>query len=103
MLIEITHERATCQPIRRVTATAPASTIDLASTFTEKPGDRIGRYKLLQRIGEGGMGSVWVAEQVEPVWRRVAMKLINQGWIPTRCWHASKQSARPSLSWITRT
>jgi len=38
-----------------------------------------GRYKLLERIGEGGMGTVWVAEQLEPVRRRVALKLIKAG------------------------
>jgi eukaryotic-like serine/threonine-protein kinase len=38
-----------------------------------------GRYKLLERIGEGGMGTVWVAEQFEPVRRRVALKLIKAG------------------------
>jgi WD40 repeat protein/tRNA A-37 threonylcarbamoyl transferase component Bud32 len=38
-----------------------------------------GRYKLLERIGEGGMGEVWMAEQTEPVRRRVALKLIKQG------------------------
>jgi serine/threonine protein kinase len=36
-----------------------------------------GKYKLLQRIGEGGMGSVWMAQQTEPVKRRVAVKLIH--------------------------
>ena len=36
-----------------------------------------GKYKLLQQIGEGGMGSVWMADQTEPVKRRVAVKLIN--------------------------
>src|SRR5262249_6072302 len=36
-----------------------------------------GKYKLLQRIGEGGMGSVWMAEQTAPVKRRVAVKLIR--------------------------
>ena len=36
-----------------------------------------GRYKLLQQIGEGGMGSVWMADQTEPVTRRVAVKLIR--------------------------
>jgi serine/threonine protein kinase/lipopolysaccharide biosynthesis regulator YciM len=36
-----------------------------------------GRYKLLERIGEGGMGSVWVAQQTEPVKRNVAVKLIK--------------------------
>jgi len=39
----------------------------------------IGPYKLLQKLGEGGMGTVWVAEQIEPVRRRVALKLIKPG------------------------
>ncbi len=38
-----------------------------------------GRYKLLEQIGEGGMGTVWVAEQIEPVRRKVALKLIKAG------------------------
>lgn len=38
-----------------------------------------GRYKLLEQIGEGGMGTVWVAEQSEPVTRKVALKLIKPG------------------------
>src|SRR5262249_11858976 len=37
------------------------------------------RYKLLERIGEGGMGEVWVADQLEPVRRRVALKVIKAG------------------------
>ncbi len=45
----------------------------------EKPCDRIGRYKLLEQIGEGGGGVVWMAEQVEPVRRRVALKIIRLG------------------------
>src|SRR5216683_435869 len=45
----------------------------------EKPGDRIGRYKLLQQIGEGGCGVVYMAEQEEPVRRRVALKVIKLG------------------------
>ena len=44
-----------------------------------KPGDRIGRYKLLQKIGEGGCGAVYMAEQEEPVRRRVALKIIKLG------------------------
>src|SRR5467141_2409927 len=47
--------------------------------ITEKPGDRIGRYKLLQQIGEGGCGTVYMAEQTEPVRRRVALKVIKLG------------------------
>jgi hypothetical protein len=38
-----------------------------------------GRYKLVEEIAEGGMGTVWVAEQTEPVRRRVALKLIKPG------------------------
>lgn len=42
-------------------------------------GHRIGPYKLLQLIGEGGMGSVWMASQEEPVRRQVALKLVKSG------------------------
>ena len=42
-------------------------------------GQRIGAYRLVEQIGEGGMGTVWRAEQVEPVQRQVALKLIKAG------------------------
>ncbi len=45
----------------------------------ESPGTRIGPYKLLQQLGEGGMGVVFLAEQQEPVRRMVALKIIKQG------------------------
>ena len=45
----------------------------------EGPGDRIGHYKLLQQIGEGGCGVVYMAEQEQPVRRRVALKIIKPG------------------------
>src|SRR5215467_6612464 len=51
----------------------------VAVPLSEKPGDRIGRYKLLEKIGEGGCGVVYVAEQQEPVRRRVALKVIKLG------------------------
>jgi serine/threonine protein kinase len=54
-------------------------TIRIEAPLSEKPGDRIGRYKLLQQIGEGGMGVVYMAEQEEPVRRRVALKIIKLG------------------------
>src|SRR5438552_2225323 len=45
----------------------------------EAVGSRIGPYKLLQKLGEGGMGTVYLAEQQEPVQRRVALKVIKAG------------------------
>ncbi|UCE61337.1 MAG: serine/threonine protein kinase [Phycisphaerales bacterium] len=46
---------------------------------SEEPGTIIGRYKLLQLIGEGGFGSVYMAEQQQPVYRKVALKIIKLG------------------------
>jgi serine/threonine protein kinase/tetratricopeptide (TPR) repeat protein len=47
--------------------------------LAERPGTVIGPYKLLEQIGEGGMGLVFVAEQQEPIKRRVALKIIKPG------------------------
>jgi serine/threonine protein kinase/tetratricopeptide (TPR) repeat protein len=56
------------------------ATINPASELpSAREGQRIGRYKLLQQIGEGGFGSVWMAEQTEPLTRRVALKVIKFG------------------------
>ncbi|MES2469772.1 MAG: tetratricopeptide repeat protein [Verrucomicrobiota bacterium] len=54
-------------------------TVVLTGPPAEQTGERIGRYRLLQQIGEGGFGTVWMAEQVEPVTRRVALKIIKAG------------------------
>src|SRR5262249_27100628 len=51
----------------------------LPQAGTEAPGTQIGPYKLLEQIGEGGMGTVWLARQTEPVNRFVAVKLIKAG------------------------
>ncbi|MEM1447586.1 MAG: serine/threonine-protein kinase [Planctomycetota bacterium] len=50
-----------------------------AARVAEHAGDVIDRYELVERIGEGGMGVVWAAEQREPVRRRVALKVIKLG------------------------
>ena len=60
-------------------ATIPQGSDIQPSKPNETPGTLIGRYKLLQQIGEGGFGSVWMAEQREPVKRRVALKIIKLG------------------------
>ena len=59
-----------------VESAAPAT---LAQPILERPGIQIGPYKLMEQIGEGGMGLVFVAEQHEPVRRKVALKVIKPG------------------------
>jgi serine/threonine-protein kinase len=54
------------------------ATID-EPAITERPGTVIGPYKLLQQIGEGGMGIVFMAEQQQPFRRKVALKIIKPG------------------------
>jgi eukaryotic-like serine/threonine-protein kinase len=60
---------------------APAEDVTVTAAPADVPAGAIvaGRYKLLERIGEGGMGTVWMAEQREPVKRLVAVKLIKAG------------------------
>ncbi len=61
------------------------------------PGAVIGPYKLLQQIGEGGMGVVWMAEQQEPVRRKVALKVIKAG-MDTRQVIARFEAERQALA-----
>src|SRR5207302_6774287 len=60
-------------------ARGPIDPLLLQAQLAENPGDRIGRYKLREKIGEGGCGVVYVGEQEEPVRRRVALKVIKLG------------------------
>jgi WD40 repeat protein/serine/threonine protein kinase/tetratricopeptide (TPR) repeat protein len=73
------------------------SLVALNAPLTEKPGDRIGRYKLLQQIGEGGWGVVYMAEQQEPVKRLVALKVIKAG-MDTRQTLARFEAERQALA-----
>ena len=63
----------------------------------EQPGDRIGRYKLLEKIGEGGYGVVYMAEQAEPIRRRVALKIVKLG-MDTRQVIARFEAERQALA-----
>jgi eukaryotic-like serine/threonine-protein kinase len=71
------------KPSSRQSVSEPAVSNGAANpaeyAFAEHPGSRIGPYKLLQRIGEGGGGVVYMAEQEKPVRRRVALKVIKLG------------------------
>src|SRR5262249_25953098 len=60
----------------------PSPTVDQPAA--ESPGILIGPYKLIEQVGEGGMGSVWMAQQQEPVKRLVAVKLVRPAWTPGR-------------------
>src|ERR1700722_5871818 len=63
----------------------------------EKPGDFIGGYKLLRQIGEGGCGVVFLAEQSQPVQRKVALKVIKPG-MDTRSVIARFEAERQALA-----
>jgi RIO-like serine/threonine protein kinase len=74
------------------------STDDLATrAISETEGATIGRYKLLEKIGEGGFGIVYVAEQKEPVKRRLALKIIKLG-MDTRQVVARFEAERQALA-----
>ena len=68
-----------------------------AEKFDFRSGDRIGSYKLLQEIGQGGMGVVYMAEQLEPVRRKVALKVIKPG-VDTQQVIARFEAERQALS-----
>ncbi len=66
-------------PVDESPAAAARGDAQRVSLANEQPGQCIGRYRLLEAIGEGGFGVVWLAEQLEPVRRRVALKIIKLG------------------------
>src|SRR5688500_9205367 len=58
---------------------AGTGSLTTGTPIAETLGTMIGRYKLLEKLGEGGFGVVWAAEQREPIRRRVALKIIKPG------------------------
>jgi serine/threonine protein kinase/WD40 repeat protein len=82
--------------INAAASSGPAAAFsELASDLN--PGGRIGRYKLLQKLGEGGCGVVFMAEQEQPVKRRVALKVIKLG-MDTRQVVARFEAERQALA-----
>src|SRR5213076_2931203 len=76
---------------------AAARSATVVLPISEGPGTVIGRYKLLEKLGEGGFGAVYVAEQKEPVKRRVALKIIKLG-MDTRQVIARFEAERQALA-----
>ena len=74
VLAETAGEAADFVPVR-----TPEIEAELARLKPEEVGEQIGQYKLMEQIGEGGFGTVWVADQERPVRRRVALKIIKLG------------------------
>ncbi|MES1167132.1 MAG: protein kinase, partial [Pseudomonadota bacterium] len=79
---------------------AAARTVMYSPGPVEMPGTLIGRYKLLEQIGEGGFGTVYMAEQEVPVRRRVALKVIKLG-MDTRSVIARFEAERQTLALMT--
>ena len=82
------------EPDRRAAATLKVDWNDLPD---DAVGTTIGRYKLLEKLGEGGCGVVYVAEQTEPVRRRVALKVIKLG-MDTKAVVARFEAERQALA-----
>lgn len=70
---------------------------DASAVHAERAGDQMGRYRLLEPIGEGGCGVVYKAEQLEPVHRYVALKVIKMG-MDTRAVVARFEAERQALA-----
>jgi eukaryotic-like serine/threonine-protein kinase len=85
------------QAVRPETPDGVREGVPVLCPVTEQAGDRIGRYKLVQKLGEGGYGAVYMAEQEEPIRRRVALKVIKQG-MDTKQVIARFEAERQSLA-----
>ena len=91
------HEQSESVLAEPAPAARATMKLELTDTPDETVGQRIGRYKILERLGEGGCGVVYVAEQTEPVRRRVALKVIKLG-MDTKAVVARFEAERQALA-----
>jgi serine/threonine protein kinase len=91
----LAHDRAAGSFLNVSGQPSPQATLD--DPIRERPGTVIGPYKLMEQIGEGGMGLVFVADQQRPVCRRVALKVIKPG-MDTRQIVARFEAERQALA-----
>jgi serine/threonine protein kinase/WD40 repeat protein len=94
MLAAAENDQFLAEPTGHILQPPPPT---VRSAAAESPGSLIGRYKLLQNIGEGGFGAVFLAEQREPVARKVALKIIKLG-MDTRQVIARFEAERQALA-----
>src|SRR3954452_22405502 len=92
-----TNPKSHEESAKGVSETLTASVELRPNSWRSEIGAIIGSYQLLELIGEGGMGEVWLAEQKQPVRRRVAIKLIKAG-MDTREVIARFESERQALA-----
>ncbi len=90
-------DRPAAEPYAHRSRPGDAGSPTLDPPMSEGPGTIIGPYKLMEQIGEGGMGLVFVAEQQHPVRRRVALKVIKPG-MDTRHVVARFEAERQALA-----
>ncbi len=93
------HEQSEALLATQAETARPTIKLDLADAPDEAVGQTLGRYKLLERVGEGGCGVVYVAEQTETVRRRVALKVIKLG-MDTKQVVARFEAERQALAMI---
>ena len=93
----VAHEQPETLLAAQADAARPTIKLDLADAPDEAVGQTLGRYKLLEKVGEGGCGVVYVAEQTEPVRRRVALKVIKLG-MDTKAVVARFEAERQALA-----
>lgn len=98
-LLRAHGDEAFMQSPARGKAWAPREDSEAGKAGWDRPGDRIGPYRLARVVGEGGCGTVYEAHQEEPIRRRVALKILRPG-MDTRSVIARFEAERQALAWM---